>query len=228
MAFILSDFHFLLCSLVLAVLSLTSGYWVLPREQFRLMNFAGLANSTSGAFSYFLEYNYWTPPRLGGFRIGIEDFLISYAVGLMAWLVVALLWRRQLQVSLDWFLAFRRFLALASLCYVTYLVMVQVNVNPMTALIVICVGLVAFLLCLKPGNWPLALTGSITFSLTWFAVCVIVFSLLPDFLLTWNLSGSWGWSLFGVPAGEIFWAAAFGAVLPLLTGYVFGVRISRE
>ena len=225
MAFLPGDFHFMLCSFALSFLALVLGYWALSHEQFRLMNFAGLANSTSGAFSYFLEYNYWTPPRLGGLRIGMEDFLISYGVGLLAWLVVALLWRGKLQICLDWFLAFKRFLALAAVCYATYLIMVWVSINPMTALIVICMALAAFLIYLKPGNWPLALTGSLAFSVTWFAVCVIIFQLLPDFLLTWNLSGSWGWFLFGVPAGEIIWAAAFGAVLPLLTGYVFGVRI---
>jgi hypothetical protein len=219
---------FLTSSAVYLAVAAALGRLTLPAEQFRVMHLAGLATATCGVFSYFLEYNYWTPSRLGGVRIGIEDFLISYAVGVIPWYLVAILWKKRLRVRLQWTRAIRNFLMAAASCYVTYLIAVWTGMNPMTALIAVCVLMAFALLYLRPGNWPLALTGMITFPAVWFVVVAVTFRLFPDFLTAWNLASQWGRPLYGVPIGEIVWSVVFGAVLPLLTGIVFNVEIIRN
>ena len=220
-------YAFLISSAVYILITLALGRFTLPREQFRLMNYAGLANAICGVFSYFLEDNYWMPHRWGGFRLGIEDFLIAYAVGMIPWYLVAFFWKKKLRVNFQWPGVIKRFLLVGSISF-TYLLGVWMGVNPMTALLVICGAVVVALLCMRPGNWPLALTGMIAFSIIWFFVVALTFWALPDFIFQWNLAGQWGRPLFGVPVGEIVWAVVFGAALPLLTGIVFNVRIDSK
>lgn len=225
MRVMLISYAFLICSVLYTSITLILGHFTLPREQFRLMIYAGLATATSGGFAYFLEGNYWMPLRLGGFMLGIEDLLISYAVGMIPWYLVAFTWKKKLQMNFQWPGVIKRFLLISFISYTAYLFWVWFGLNPMTGLIVICGILVLAVLFMKPRNWPLALTGMISFSVVWFFVVALTFWLLPDFIFQWNLEGQWGRPLFGVPVGEIVWAVAFGAVLPLLNSFVFNVWI---
>jgi hypothetical protein len=199
--------------------------FTLPREQVRLTHYTGLASGPGGLFLYFLEGNYWTPGRIGGLRLGVEDFLISYAVAAMVWYLVALVWGRRLRLQLYWPSVLRRYLMAAIGCDLTYLTMVWVGVDPMTSLLLTCLLASIALWWLRRSNWPLAVTGVVAFTLVWFSVVAITFWLLPDFVLKWNLTGEWGQHVFGVPAGEIVWALVFGVFWPLFTGFVFDVSI---
>ena len=222
------SYAFLISSFVYVAIILLLGRFTLPREQLRLMIYAGMATATSGVFSYFLEDNYWMPQRLGGFRLGIEDILISSAVGMIPWYLVALLWKRKLWVDFQWSGVIKRFLMIASMSYVTYLLGVWVGINPMTMLLIICVVLMFIMLGLRPDIWPLALTGAIAFGAAWSSVAALTFWALPGFIFQWNLKGIWGKPLLGIPVGEIVWAVIFGALLPLLNSYVFNVRINTK
>jgi hypothetical protein len=224
----LIDYSYILCSVAYIVPVLVLGRFTLPREQFRLIHYAGLANAPAGLFLYFLEGNYWTPGRIGGLRLGIEDFLISYAVGAMAWYLVALVWRRRLRLQLHWPAVLRRYLMAAIGCDLTYLVLVWDGVDPMTGLFLTCGPVAVALWWLRRENWPLALTGMIPFPLVWLLVVALTVSLFPEYLFKWNLAGQWGRPVLGVPAGEIVWAFVFGVFWPLFVGVIFDVEIVRQ
>ncbi|MGD0915200.1 MAG: hypothetical protein ABSB22_01970 [Thermodesulfobacteriota bacterium] len=222
------NYSYLLSTVAYIAVVLMLGRFTLPREQFRLMHLTGLTSAPVGVLCFFLEGNYWTPPRLGGLRIGIEDILIGYAVGMLPWYLVAVVWRRRLQVRFHWPAVLRRYVVAGAGCDLTYLVTVWVGMDPMTGML-ITYGLGAVALWLfRRGNWPLAATGVLQFPVVWFCVVAFTFWLFPEFIFKFNLAGNWGRPVFGVPVGEIAWAFTFGVFWPLFTAVIFNVEIERQ
>ncbi len=219
-AFIISSVVYLSVTLILARLTLQP-------VQFRLMIYTGALNATCGAFSYFLEDNYWTPARIGGLIIGIEDLLIAVAVGMIPWYLVALIWQKRMAIDLRWPIALKRIAVIMFSAYLTYLIGMLTDVDPMAMMLAVCASLTMVILALRPDSWPLAATGFIVFGLIWFLLVEITFAALPGFIQQWNLESRWGRPILGVPVGEIVWALIFGALIPLLTAFVFDVRVKR-
>ena len=219
-------YAFIVSSVVYVLLVLSLGRLTLQPIQFRLMMIAGALNATSGAFSVFLEDHYWMPRRLGGASLGIEDALIAAVVAMIPWYLVAVLWQKKLTVDFQWRRSLKRIVCLMVLAYLTYLIGVSAGIDPMTMLLLICVALAIGLLIRRPQAWPLAATGAVIFGLVWFVIVKATFILLPGFIHQWNLLGTWGKLVCGVPVGEIAWALIFGALLPVLVSFTFDVRIT--
>ena len=158
----------------------------------------------------------------------LKDILIGYAVGMLPWYLVAVVWRRRLQVRFHWPAVLRRYVVAGAGCDLTYLVTVWVGMDPMTGML-ITYGLGAVALWLfRRGNWPLAATGVLQFPVVWFCVVAFTFWLFPEFIFKFNLAGNWGRPVFGVPVGEIACAFTFGVFWPLFTAVIFNVEIERQ
>lgn len=220
------SYALILSSTVYLTITLVLGRLTLKPVHFRLMIYAGLLNATSGVFCFFLEEHYWMPKRVGGMVVGIEDILIAAVVAMIPWYLVAVIWQKTLTVHFQWRASFRRIACMMPLAYLAYLMGIYMQINPMSLLLIICTALAAGLLVLRPDAWPLAATGFVIFGLAWFLIVLATFFLLPGFVHQWNLDGTWGKPLCGVPLGEIAWALIFGALLPVLVSFTFDVRIT--
>ncbi|HQL01378.1 MAG TPA: hypothetical protein PK090_11440 [Smithellaceae bacterium] len=220
------SYGYILSSAIYLTITLVLGRLTLQPVHFRLMIYAGALNATSGVFCYFLEEHYWMPKRVGGMIMGVEDILIAAVVGMIPWFLVAVIWQKRLTVHFQWRASCRRIACIMPMVYLAYLMGIYIQIDPMSLLLIICAILAAGLLILRTDAWPLAATGFVTFGPAWFLIVWATFYLLPGFVHQWNLDGTWGTPLCGVPLGEIVWALIFGALLPVLVSFTFDVRIA--
>jgi len=173
-----------------------------------------------------LEKCYWSPKRVGGWILGPEDLLISFAVALMAWFIVALLLRGKISFASTTPGFFRRYNTAAGLSVGFFLVFHFSGLEPMASLILTC-GVMAILLqIIRRDLWPLALCGFLGFPLLYLLVVRLDFWLCPDFILQWNRDSVWGVTFLGFPLGEITWSVVFGAYWPLFFSYTFMVEVA--
>ena len=201
---------------------------MLPHSQHRtLMVRLGLIMIPNFLFSALTEQDYWSPRRLGGWAVGIEDVLCSFNIGVAACLPAMILFRRRLVFPDRDVAKMRRILAIVCLATGSYLVMLALGRSSMATLILTQVLAVALLLVLRPDLWPLSLSGGAGFLLFYCATVKLYFWIWPDFVSSWWGPPPLGLLLFGIPVGEIAWAASYGLFWPLFAGFVFGLRLVR-
>jgi hypothetical protein len=156
----------------------------------------------------------------------VEDVLFAFASGAAVWLLTApSAFARSLRFDWSPLAASRRIAIFAIVGPLSYFVMWFQDVNPMTALLIglaICGGIV---LVLRRELWPLAIPAAILYPIMHGLAVAFAFAAWPDLQSEWNSGHLWGTSLFlGVPLGEVFWAAVFGATWPLVVGYVLNAQ----
>jgi hypothetical protein len=189
---------------------------------------SGLANTPWFIFLVFLEGNYWSPKRLGGFLLGIEDVLISFLVGAMSWLLAAWPHRYRLGRNRLSGSSWRRYPLYTCPVAGVYLLLVWSRLGPMTALIVTLLLAWGVLLLVRPKLWPLSLTGGLLFPLGYYLSVKLLYWIWPDSVQQWNLTVYWGKLIAGVPVGELMWAICFGASWPLLVSCLFQVKVLEK
>jgi hypothetical protein len=217
---------YLLASALMIAQCLVAGRVLLTGAQFRAVVLSGLLNAPCFIFMPFLEGTYWAPKRAGGFALGLEDLLVSFAVAVMAWLVVALLLRHRIRL-VGRTPGFHRRYAVAGLLSVGFFLgLCGAGVDAMASLVLTYVAMVLILQTVRKDLWPLALTGLVAFPLLYLVVLRVDYWLWPHFISEWNQGSVWGATLWGFPRGEMLWAIAFGAYWPLFVGYTCDVRLA--
>ena len=195
----------------------------LPPSQARATILSGLIGLPAALFLPWLERVYWSPVRVGGRAVGVEDLLISFAVSALAWYVVALRFRSRLGPPVPVPVAFRRSLAPGATAIGAFLAGWAIGLDPMSALLAAYALVVAAFLLRRPSDTGIALWGAGAFALAWFALVRVTFAAFPGFETQWSTEGVWGVAVAGVPFGEIAWAIAFGAFWPLFVQRVLGI-----
>lgn len=200
----------------------------LPARQRQIAVFSGLVNAPTGIFAPTFNA-YWTPERLGGGPLGVEDFLFSFAAGMLAWmLVVPLPLARGLRVSPGGWAVVGRIAVFVLVIPTTYITLWVAGFNPMTACLL---GLAlggAIALWLHPDLWPLALPAAIAYPSLHGLATAIAISVWPNLADVWISGQAWGYGVVrGVPLGELIWASAFGAVWPPVVAHFLGARHAR-
>lgn len=173
-----------------------------PRKQRPLIWQSGLANTPAFICVVFLEEAYWAPDRLGDYILGIEDVLISFVVGAMAWLVAAWPHRHRLGRDPDPGSSWRRYLWYSPPVAGVYFLLVAARLGPMTSLIVTLLLAWGAFLILRPDLWSLSLSGLLLFPLGYYPCVKMVYLIWPDSVHQWNLKLFWGNLIGGVPAGN--------------------------
>lgn len=201
---------------------------LLSTAQFHLTVLSGLLAVPAFIYGYFLEGNYWHPPRIGGLSVGVEDALISFAMSAIAWLVVALVFGRRLQFHFDRWVSLRRYLVATVGPGLAFLWGVWLGLDGMSALLLAYGVTGPFFAWTQSANWPLAAAGIPLFALAWFLVLAIGMHVYPPGLYFWNLEGPWGGVVGGVPKGEIVWAICYGAFWPLFTAHVYELKLKQN
>jgi hypothetical protein len=98
--------------------------------------------------------------------------------------------------------------------------------SSMTSAILAILAAVVSLLVLRPDLWRFSVAGGIGFAPIYCGVVKGVFWIWPGFASCWRSTPPWGVRLFGIPLGEIAWAAGFGLYRPLFAAYVMDLRLS--
>jgi hypothetical protein len=212
---------------VLAVASLLS-QWASNRDYRRAAIFGGLAclpcafaESTSGA--------YWHPSLLGGKTIGIESLIFTYTSGFTVWLSAAFWSRTSCTVGIHSFLTgFLRLAPWSLTLTAAYVGLWLAGVNCVTATLVASGGMLLFLLFRRGSLWRLALAGLVSFTPVYMLEMKLQFAAWPNYISYWNAGGLWGTLVFGVPRGEIAWAAMFGAAYPVVIASALDIRFDRR
>jgi len=93
-----------------------------------------------------------------------------------------------------------------------------------TATLVSSAGLLLFLLVRRLSLWRLALTGLICFTPAYVLELKFEIAAWPNYISYWDAGGLWGTLVFGIPRGEIAWAAVFGAAYPVVIASALDIR----
>jgi hypothetical protein len=209
------------------VLFIVLGKIFLPKRQFRIMRATGLAGTAPFAFLILLEYEYWSPRRVGGWILGIEDLICSFIVAAMTWFCVGIYFKDRVTFAKPIRKFWMRYWILAVISVSLFVVIFFVfKIMGMSALILATGLLAVYLLLRKLSHWPLALAGILIFPLVYLTMTRFEFWLWPDFVEQWSKTLPWGRRIVGLPLGEITWSIVFGAYWPLFTAYIFDAKLT--
>jgi hypothetical protein len=224
---ILKAYPYFFANLLSILMLLTVGRIFLSRQHWRVMLLSGLFNAPCFPFLIFLEKEYWSPARFGGWMLGIEDVFCSFWVAALVWLMVALSWRNQIilndQVRISWY----RYRIICGISVILFLLWYVLGFGGMGSLLLACGAIAILLLIQNRKPWPLFIPGIFLYPVLYLMMLKIFFWIWPDFVKQWNPVSFWGASTFlGIPHGEIAWAFIFGAYWPLFIAYVLDFRFS--
>jgi len=203
--------------------------WLAPNRDYRRAAvFSGLA-CLPGFLAEITYTEYWRPVLLGGMRCGVEDLLFSYSTGVLAWLTASLWSLEGCAVGIRSY----RIALLRSLPWVLATAAADVGLwfaglDRLTAGLLSSAGLLLFLLGRRASLWRLALAGLVSFTLVYLLIVKLDFAVWPNFVSYWNADGLWGSLVFGIPRGEVAWAAVFGAVWPVVIASALDIRFDSR
>lgn len=197
------------------------GWFVLTRAQWKTMVLCGLANVPCFVFLVLLENEYWSPVRLGGLALGIEDILCSFAVAAMGWFVIGLFFADRIPLLVRGKILLLRYAILATLSGITFLLLSSLmNLSGMTALILTCLVVAAVMFLARRSLWPVVLVSLLGFPIFYLCIVKVYFLIWPEFVHQWNSTTLWGKPVFGIPLGEITWSVVFGVYWPLFVMFI--------
>jgi hypothetical protein len=200
---------------------LVVGWLVLTRAQWKTMVLCGLANVPCFVFLVLLENEYWSPVRLGGLALGIEDILCSFAVAAMGWFVIGLFFADRILLLVRRKILLLRYAILANLSGITFLLLsCLMNLSGMTALILTCLVMAAVMFLLRKSLWPVVLVSLVGFPILYLGIVKVYFLIWPEFVQQWNSTTLWGKTVLGIPLGEITWSVVFSIYWPLFVMFV--------
>ena len=169
--------------------------------------------------------DYWNPVRVAEFLAGPEDVILGFACGGLVWLMAAWPLRNRITVSLAPWPLLKRYGVCSALGLAAGAVLFRCPVRPMTYTIVPILTVGLAVLWVRRDLWPLAVTGTAGFTALYCLALRAAFAVMPGFFDQWNAANLWGPQVAGLPVDEIAWAAACGAVWPLMAAYVLDARL---
>ncbi|RPH53201.1 MAG: hypothetical protein EHM85_00065 [Desulfobacteraceae bacterium] len=203
-------------------------FLVVPLKQRMIVIVSGLISIPCFPFLVLFENNYWVQNRLGGWVLGIEDAICSFAVAAMVWLVISALFRNRISSKISMRGAFNRYISSAGISVFIFLILFSVEFLPMTALVLCNLIVWVMLIFLRRDLLLFSLSGMLAYGFVHFLLMKSCFLFIPDFILTWNAGNIWGTPVIGVPLGEIAWAMIYGAFWSLFMAHSLGIRLNCE
>lgn len=225
----IAAFPYLFASVALALTAALVAHVTLSSAQRRITLLSGLIGFPAGLLAPSFEDAYWSPQRLGGGAVGLEDLVVSFAAAAVAWYLVAVRFQHGMGgAHYAWPVMMGRVLRVGGGTVGTFLVLDRVVGDPMSAALLCCCLATLALLSFGTAtvDVDMVVWGAVAFAATWFVFVRIVFALSPLGIEQWSVAGPWGMPLAGVPVGEIAWAGAFGAYWAAFVPYVLGVTLN--
>jgi hypothetical protein len=192
----------------------------------RTLAVAGVLAAPAGALDVFFIPEYWRPVTVLGTRIGPEDFLFSFAVGVIS---CALAFGRALPAGASGShpsVAWGRYAAVVA-SYVLWLAAARVaGFRVMDAAVIGMAAVGAVLLRRNPHLLKPGLRGAVSFCAVYLLALLGAFEVWPALSSQWSAAAASGARVLSVPSGEIFWALAYGGIYPILFASVADVRLA--
>jgi hypothetical protein len=213
-----------LWSLVLLLL-LALGLALCPlrlRRPALLSGLLALAPAVTGAWTGRL---YWSPVRVWPFFASLEDFVYSFAIGGLVWLLGTWPLHRRMVLNIRPRCLLPRYLVFSVLAATLTIGASLLESKPMNGYLLPMVGVGLVALYLRPALWRVAVWGLAGYTLVHFVLLKAALTLTPSSAGIWQVASLWGPKLWAIPLDEIVWSAAFGAVWPVAVGYVFDARL---
>lgn len=218
---------YLIANIPTVLIILVLAYLIRPRAFGQLTVLAGLACVPCALIAFTFEGDYWSPVRVGGFAIGIEDVVFCFAAGALAWLGAVWPFRTRCVVALAWRVAIVRYLLLSLVGGSVFVLSYTSGQYSMTGFAGGSLLILIALIFIKRELWVLVATGVVAYTFIHVLSVRVQFWIWPDYVSYWNPTGLMGTQVMGVPVIEFAWAAVFGGVWPVIAGYVFDVRLGN-
>ncbi|MBL8838117.1 MAG: hypothetical protein JNL66_17840 [Alphaproteobacteria bacterium] len=179
--------------------------WLAAGPQRRAMVASGAFCAPLGALSIVMG-DYWSPQRVGGLALGLEDFLFSFQAGASAWFWGSLVVRRSLVVTIALRAMIGRLLGVAIASAAILSILWAAGMSGPAAVFVLSLVIVGAVLAWRPRLWGVAAATALLFSGTYVLLLWGLFALLPELSSQWPSGAVWATPVFGLPVGEYIWA----------------------
>ncbi len=182
----------------------------------------------------FFQGVYWSPQRVGGLALGLEDLLLCFSLGCGAWAAAALPHGARLRIDIQPKRFARRALIVAVPTTAIGFVLWVAGTGVMTILFATMLPTAAALLFLRPRLWRLAAWSIALYPPHYCAILYFAEGLGADFFAIWDGPQLSGARLWGLPVEEIGFAYCFAFCYPVLFGWLVeaslreGPRAARE
>jgi len=211
---------------LLGVPAVAVGY-ALAAGQRRMMAISGLLMVPSSWLAVIHEGEYWSPNRLGGWVVGVEDVICCFSLGSLVWLAAVWPFRQRLHLDLRAGRFCRRCLTVFVLGGVVLLVLWMAGLGAMTSAVTIQVFLIVLLLAMRSELWPISLCAAVGYAPYYLAILYIASQLFPGFTSMWGGYKLWGPRILGLPVDEAVWVATFAASWSLIIAYASDARLVK-
>lgn len=176
--------------------------------------------------------SYWSPARVGGLPVGMEDLLYCFQAGAATWFWCSMADRRRLTVDLRRWPLLARSILVAVPIAAGFVALGTAGVSGvMQSILVTSIVVVVLLVCL-PRFWRVALAASVGYTATYVVFLWEVFAIWPDAATMWPAAGPLSDRVLGVPIGEIAFAAIGAPAHALIVAFVtradFAARVRRS
>jgi len=209
---------------VVGLLFCILGYAII-RKPGNLALVGGLGYVPLLPFSLVFEGQYWSPVRLGGWWLGIEDLINLFNLGFTVCLLASLPFRSTLWLAFQPRQILTRAATLGPMAAAVFLAFWLTGTDPITSNFAANSVMLILVLILRKDLWPLALSGFLVYGLFFFLWGKTNFLVWPDFLLQWNQDNFWGVRYLGLPIGEIGYGFSLGSFYPAYVAYCCNVRL---
>lgn len=185
--------------------------------------FSAVAGLPPAMFSPAFEGCYWSPRRLLGGGLGIEDFFCGFMVAGMLWWAICLLpWFGRMETDFSRFWSRYWLVALPAIAasYGAYFA----GADGLTLALIGPAVAAAILAFLDPSLWKFSAVGVAAFLALWWVNLRLYFLVWPHFPNCWNQEVWFGRSVAGVPVAELLWAVAFGVCWPAFMAWCMDAK----
>lgn len=227
MMHLFSKYPYLLLSSLLLIICLL-GLWLSKPGYRKLLLFSGLISIPTSFSSILFVPDYWDPARIIDITIGPEDLIFSFSTGIIIWFFITKMTPGHIDYHINTRQILGRFLKVilagCLTCFSLLLLQIGIMLPILIAIIVVGVWIAQ-----KNSKWlRVSAAGFFSFTLFYTLLLRVNFHFNPFFIEQWSHDGLSGLFIWGIPLEEISWAAATGAVWPLIISYLFEVRISSS
>ena len=192
--------------------------------QGRIALLSGLMCIPFSLVSLLHEGQYWNPLRWGGGPFGAEDIRFCINAGILVLFLATGPFVRTITIDVTMRQLFRRYLLVLLPGSGAFLILFLSHGPAMTGTLLIMITAVLIFIGIRHDNLPLSIRGVILFLPVYLILVGIEFAVWPSYIHSWSSPTIWDHPVLGIPAGEIAWAAAFGALWPLLVAYSLDIR----
>ena len=187
---------------------------------------AGIIQSLHAPFAFLFDDVYWSPRRLGGIAIGVEDMLFTLSLGAGVWLAAVILWRDRIVYRATLREGLLRAGVIAIVPILPAVALRRSGLSIMETDIIVMVGMAAGLAWRRPDLSRLAVAALLIYTPYYVLFLYFCGWMFPDFFAIWNGPELWERRLLGLPLDEVGFILAYTLCFPLIVGTTLDARLA--